>query len=616
VRIGGIFIVPKRDQTSLNPFRFMHIRNLFSAATCVAIFSLGLLAARAQTQAYATWSGASGGEWNTGANWNTATPPGSDVNAITNAFIGTGTTVNYNLPLTAASFGALTNFGILNVNTNGFNCSGIYVTLPGSTIDAINITNAGAAVTVNGSFLLGTNGQATLGVGASITAGTFGVAAGETSHTAGTSTFTNLGGTFSAQNTTICASGNTGTGRLTILGGTNNLGKTTVGRYASASASTLGTEGLAIYGGIVTMTNLNCSAGSYGTAYIAGGTVTNYGNVTINGSTAGRYLRVVQSGGLFAVPDPGIVYLNTTTAGAETARYQVTGGTNIIGGLSIGVAANTAAATATVSISAPVYIGSQGIVTNGAVLDTITLSGGGLLGATAAWTGSANMILGSGIFTFQAADPSGVANNITLANPLTGTGSILKTGGGTLTLNVANTFSGSTLIAAGTLALGGSLASPTIVIGSGTTFDVSALGGNYSPAAAQTILGYGSINGLVNATNCVIQAGSNSVTGTLTFNNGLTENGGVQNIFVLSSNPAGPNNDLLNVTGNLTLSGTNTITVSGTLPNNADYNLIQYSGTLSGSVANLSLAGVIGYLSDQCRQHHRATHAGDHARTD
>ena len=252
----------------------MHFRNFFPAATCVAIFSLGLLAARAQTQAYATWSGASGGEWNTAANWSTAVVPGNDANATTNVLIGTGTSVNYNLPMAAASFGLLTNNGTLNINTNGFNCSGIYALLT-SGVDTVNMTNSGCVVNDYGAFQLGTNGQATLGVGASLSCFSLTIGANTTSHAPGTSTFTNNGGNISTTSTAVNSSGSTETTRFIIFGGTNNLGKTSVGRYSASSASTLGTEGLAIYGGVVTMTNLTLSAGSFGTAYIDGGTVTN-----------------------------------------------------------------------------------------------------------------------------------------------------------------------------------------------------------------------------------------------------------------------------------------------------------------------------------------------------
>src|SRR5579859_2387644 len=84
----------------------------------------------AQAQSSATWIGpASGGEWNTAADWNSTHVPGVG----TNAFIGAGTNVSYNLPMAAASFGVLTNSGVLNINTNGFNNTGITMLNPGGT---------------------------------------------------------------------------------------------------------------------------------------------------------------------------------------------------------------------------------------------------------------------------------------------------------------------------------------------------------------------------------------------------------------------------------------------------------------------------------------------------
>jgi len=73
-----------------------------------------------------TWTGASGGEWNTAASWSLGVPgPG------TNALLNGGSTVNYNLPMLAAGLGTLTNNGILNVNNNGFNSAGIIMLNPG-----------------------------------------------------------------------------------------------------------------------------------------------------------------------------------------------------------------------------------------------------------------------------------------------------------------------------------------------------------------------------------------------------------------------------------------------------------------------------------------------------
>jgi len=64
-----------------------------------------------------------------------------------------------------------------------------------------------------------------------------------------------------------------------------------------------------------------------------------------------------------------------------------------------------------------------------------------------------------------------------LTSPITGTGNLTFSGPGTLTLDAASTYDGSTSVAAGTLAIGasGSIANTTgVAIASGATFDVSA----------------------------------------------------------------------------------------------------------------------------------------------
>jgi autotransporter-associated beta strand protein len=83
---------------------------------------------------------------------------------------------------------------------------------------------------------------------------------------------------------------------------------------------------------------------------------------------------------------------------------------------------------------------------------------------------------------------------------------LVKQGAGRLLLAGANTFTGSTTITDGTLALGaaGSVASPAISVGSGAAFDVSAL--TFTLGNGQSIGGKGSIIG-----NLVFGAGSKFV---------------------------------------------------------------------------------------------------------
>lgn len=580
----------------------MKIRNFLVAALCAEILSVSLPVGRAQT--VDTWIGpASGGEWNTAANWSTGVPP---LDPTTNAFIGSGTNVSYNFPMASAGFGALNNNGILNINTNGFNCTSISDITGGGGEKLF--MNTGAVVTVN-TLTLGTNTSATLSAGASLTVnGALTLAANESSHASGSSILTNSGGYLSAQSTTINNNQGTGTGLLLINGGTNYLGNTAVGRNNSgAGGTTLGTEGLVINNGLVIMTNLNLGNAGNGlsslSAYITGGTVTNFGSVFINQGSSGRFSRLLQTGGTFVVPDPGVVNPNPTVSGSLN-NYTVFGGTNVVGGFYFGNSNNTSGGTVNFTNGAVIYVGSQGIASNGVILLNALLNNNGLFGATADWAGSAAMKLNNGTFTFQAADQNGTGHSIALSGVLSGSGNLNKTGAGTLTLSAANTYSGNTVISGGTLAVGagGSLASPNINVGSGAIFDVSGTGG-FTLNGGQTLAGSGTVNGAVTASSSsTIYPGSNSVTGTLTLPGGLTENGGVNNQFNLSGNPSGPNNDSVNVSGGLILAGTNSITIIGALAGGGAYPLFNYS-SLTGDITNFEVVGAGGALSNSLVAH-------------
>jgi fibronectin-binding autotransporter adhesin len=186
-----------------------------------------------------------------------------------------------------------------------------------------------------------------------------------------------------------------------------------------------------------------------------------------------------------------------------------------------------------------------------------------------------------------------------ISNNISGGGTVTIQAGGTDTYTGTNTSSGTTLISQGDLVLGASgLMSCPISVGSGATFDISQ---NPTFTLNQTLSGSGSINGLVTAIGGSINPGVTGAAGILTFLSGLTESGGINNQFVLST-PNGTN-DLINVVGNLTLTGINNITFSefggGTIPSGT-YPLIAYNGTLSGDTTNFSVTavGVIGMLTN------------------
>lgn len=574
---------------------------LLKTATLLGVLgALTVLPAAAQVTA--TWTGpASGGEWNTAASWSTLLAPGYDANQTTNAFIGAGTNVSYNLPMSAGGFGSLTENGTLNVNAAGFNLTSVVEINPGGT--GKFFINSGAVMRVTNTFGVSSNSFVSMAAGSSLTVGgSLIVGSGNTGGTSGATAgssalMTNFGGALTASSTSL----NPGNGsisaacRLVIAGGTNNLGAFSMQRGVGAANAplALGQDGLVISNGFVNTTSISVGNNAHGIMYLVNGTVTNSGAFTLKNSTVSRPARFLQTGGLFVNADPNLI--SPTPSGTGDTVYTVTGGTNQIYGISF-----LGAGTDYFTNSGSIYVGAGGIQGNGAVAINAQLASGGLFGAYAPWSGSVAMRLSGGTFTFQTTDINGTVNNINYSGVLSGPGNLSKTGSGTLLLGGANTYSGNTFINAGTLALdvSGSLTSGKIVVGSGTTFDVSAVSGGYF-LQNQTLLGYGTVNGAVSVSSgAVVNPGSNSVTGTLTINGALTETNGAINTFYLSSNPAGPNNDLLSLAGDLDVSGTNIVSVSGSLPSGSTYKLISYTGAFNGGISNFALAGVVGVLTN------------------
>ena len=451
-------------------------------------FLMLCVAGGSHAQTTAVWTGpASGGEWNTAANWSTGREPGANTNAI----LGAGTNVNYNLPMAAAGFAALTNNGVLNINTNGFNNSGIAMLNPGGTgkiyVGGNGVANVAGNLAFCSNSLVSLSAGGTLKIGGALLVGC-GATGGSSGGTPGSyATMTNNGGTLTAASTGL----NPGNGSVTtsallvINGGTNNLGTVTIKRSNAGSGgfSSLGTEGLMIYGGSVTMTNLNVGGpggNSFLSALIAGGNVTNIGNVSINQGTSGRGSRLLQTGGLLDVPDPAIINPNPTVAGSLNI-FSVSGGTNIAGGLYFGT--GTSGGNVFFTNAAVIYLGSQGIASNGVVLLDAELAGGGRFGATANWTGSATMKLAGGNFIFSPVDLAGNPHTISLTGNLSGGGGLLLTNGGTLVLAASNNYTGGTIIAGGMLMLGNSSGVPAwsgLSIGGGAAKGIFDLAG-FSP---------------------------------------------------------------------------------------------------------------------------------------
>ena len=371
---------------------------------------------------------------------------------------------------------------------------GSYVVTLGTQVAVTNATFANSGYSLSGSTLY------------VFTAGIVGVAAGKTAtinSAIGTPNNVTLLITNDTGSTLNLGGGFTSGPQPTFRGaGTNNI---TAGTYPM-SVPQFNTAVINQSGGTVNLSG-DASSGNW-IDYNAGQNVNytiNGGTLNLNGSGAGSYLSLgrnsgattgtltVQAGGTVNVGTTGPGRISFAIAGNASGKLDIQGGAITVGtadianqiylfpagstagnsavmtqsggvmtaqGIQFGAASGTyAAATASLTLTGgSLYLGSLGITEGAAhATDSVTFSGG-IVGAAANWSSAMNISLGSsgGPVTFQAADAASVAHDITLSGALSGSQGFTKTGGGTLTLSGANTYSGSTAINAGTVLLVGS----------------------------------------------------------------------------------------------------------------------------------------------------------------
>lgn len=243
-------------------------------------------------------------------------------------------------------------------------------------------------------------------------------------------------------------------------------------------------------------------------------------------------------------------------------------------------------------------------------------------GAQAATGGSVTVGSGSAagytLHTFStvgtsAFDLSGVNMNQRLGvvhnGIISGSGDLSFAGPGRLTLNAANTYSGVTRVNAGTLALGssGSIGSSSgVSIANGANFNVSTVTGGFTLGSNKTLSGGGTIAGDVTISGTHSPGFS---PGIQTIDGDLAYTVGSNVVWELIDNTVsgrGTDYDGVDVSGNLTFTGSTTITLDfallGSLADwtnafwNSDYTetngwkIFDVNGAITG-FENLTLAG-------------------------
>jgi T5SS/PEP-CTERM-associated repeat protein/autotransporter-associated beta strand protein len=335
--------------------------------------------------------------------------------------------------------------GTLNVTGGNVTNTSGYI---GYFADSVGTATVSSGTWANsGDLTVGYEGTGTLNV----TGGNVTNASGYLGYNAGSGRFADSVGTATVSSGTWANSGglavgNSGTGTLEVNGGTvTNDAIGYIGRYAEGHGTATVSSG--------TWANGNLAVGNHGTGIlnVTGGSVTN---------TNGYIGRFAASDGTATVSSGTWASSGNLTVGDEgTGSLTMSGGLVTVGGTLLRGAGGT------------IHLNSGGTLQIG------TGTTGGVLG---------NNLTNNGTLIFNRSDA------YTYGGIISGTGSVTKQGGGTLTLGAANSYSGGTTISDGVLALGSANAvgaSGTIRFGGGTlqysTSNTTDYSSRFSTSASQ-----------------------------------------------------------------------------------------------------------------------------------
>jgi fibronectin-binding autotransporter adhesin len=415
------------------------------------------------------------------------------------------------------------------------------------------------------------------------------------------------GGSVSSIVFTNPGSGYTSAPSFTISGGGGS--GTTLGTPILTANS--GNGGLTFTGaGVTTLTSNASSLG---------------GNLVVNGGT-------LQAASANGIANPATSVLGNTQSGSRSiivnnGTLQFTAA-NVLG---LATAQSDAVLT-------PIAINAGGTVTNisggNNIIGSVILSGGTLTGGAGlnssfyTWqlsTGSVtvntapSVMTGNGANTgfnmaqttrFNVAATGGGAPDLTVSAPLgdvqsaLAPASLVKTGNGSMLLTATNTYTGTTTVSGGTLALAGAsnnliLNSPTISVGAGSTLNVTGLNGGSITLGTQTLTGSGKVAGGVisGGPSSTIAPGSATSIGTLTVGSlDLTAGGSVNYVLgTAGTSAATPGlGSAITVAGALNLPSSQ-IAALNLINNNNNggqgsigtgyYDLFNYYGALNGSAS-------------------------------
>lgn len=581
------------------------------------------------------WSGGSATDsnWSDAANWNGNNPLANDALY----FGGTTRLSNVNDTTTGTTYSSL----VFNAGAGAFVLGGNPVTLGGGiTNNALNPQTIDLALRFSSNFTF--NGAAgPLVLGGGLTNALSG--AGFTTLTlAGSGILTNLLGSTTSPGGTNELVLNNGTDNWTLL---NNASSATMtvpwalvingGTFNFGSASSAPNLTSTTPNGNPSDNEIGTASGVAGTLNLSNGTYTTSGR--FDTALAGNSTGILnQSGGTFNMGSQ-FQGANGSNSG-EVSTVNLSGGTmNIAGGSGAFYLASRGTGTLNVSGAAVLNCGTLDVSRNAngnatGSVGVVNLNGGRITASrvgTATANAQTNWLNGSAatfnfnggtlrinssmapffqgstvapIIPIHAVVQAGGAvidsngNTNTFAEPLqhdstlgsTPDGGLSKNGAGTLILISNVTYTGSTLINAGTLAVSNAVAlgsSPLLSVAGGAALDASGRSDStLTLVGGQTLTGTGGVKGNVVAGYGAILAPGGSV-GMLSFSNSLVLMGGSTTMMEVNKSVS-PSNDLAQVTGPVVYGGTLVVTNIGTISFAAGdsfklFNAANYSGAFT-----------------------------------
>jgi len=350
-----------------------------------------------------------------------------------------------------------------------------------------------------------------------------------------------------------------GTGTLDLAGGAIQSRSGTNPPRSLANAVTISAN--TQFNAAVSSPNLTFT----GSTALFGGTRTlQVDNVLTSGSSAGQ---------------PGVIFTNVISDGGNAFGITKTGtGVLALGG------ANTYSGTTTLS-AGTIQLRNDAALQNstlwlsgsgGVVFDSSVAGNAFTFGGLAASAATAGLSLQNNASAAIALTVGGNNASTAYAGTISGLGSLVKTGSGTLSLGGANTYAGATTVAAGTLLVNGNQSG---AVGAMTVDALATLGGSGTIGGAVTVLGTlspGNSPGMLSVASLVLDGASTS-------------------LFELDGTTRRTQYDGLDITGGSgpTYGGTLSLVFGNgsAFTDNTTFDLFSFTGSPSGAFSTVTSSG-------------------------